>query len=548
MRADRKAREGHRVGRPVGTETMTKFGIRAAAAAAASLMALAFSAPAQAEWLEAKSENFIVIGDMSEADLRKRTEQLEQYHGMLAYLLNAKKSAPVTIYLVSGLSDVQETLGGEGSGVAGYYSPSAQRAFAVSPERFNYDRVIEDWNPRVVLLHEYAHHMLLSNVEMFMPGWAQEGLAEMFATAKLEDDGSVVIGDKPDSRADAILGMSRWSVRRMLDSDLKPPKDREENIEKYARGWALAHYLWMSGERPDQYGEFIAELNRTADPVASGEKVFGDLDKLDRELDRYIRLHRFKLSRFSPELIGTPGAIAVRPMTEAEEAMLRYRIAVSVRTNEDLGKPVADRARPVAARYPDDVHVQAWMAEIEYDAENYDASLAAAERALAKDPDNVMALLYKGRVLMHRAVEAGDQAAAREARSWFLRANKLDPEYALPFRLYYDSFWAMGQTPPKGAVDGLLNATVLVPQDPELRIRGALELLREGNLRQARSMLAPAAFVAEEIGENPPLKLIREMDRTQDTAALLAKAKELKLDQVNEFVEPEDDEDKDKDD
>ena len=220
------------------------------AAVAAGALLVWGETPARAEWLEAKSENFIVLGDMPEAELRERTEQLEQYHGMLAYLLNVKKSAPVTVYLVSGLSAVQDTLGGEGAGVAAYYSATAQRAFAVSPERFTFSRVIEDFNPRIVLLHEYAHHMLLSNVDLFMPGWAQEGLAEMFATAKLEADGSVVIGDKPDSRADAILGMSRWSVRRMLDSDLNPPRTREENIEIYARGWALAHYLWMSGERP----------------------------------------------------------------------------------------------------------------------------------------------------------------------------------------------------------------------------------------------------------------------------------------------------------
>lgn len=496
--------------------------------------------PAQAEWREAKSENFTVIGDMPEAELRRRTEQLEQYHGMLRYLLDAKRTIPVTIYLVSGIDAVQDALGNQGGGVAGFYSVSAQRAFSVAPERFNFS--VEDFNPRIVLLHEYAHHMLLSNVDMFMPGWAQEGLAEMFATAKLEDDGSVVIGDKNDSRGGAMFGMSRWSVRRMLESDLNPPKDREENIEKYSRGWALSHYLWMSGERPTQYGEFIAELNRTADPVASGEKVFGDLARLDRELDRYIRVHKFKLARFTPDLIGTPGEIAIRALSEPEAAILRDAIAVSVRTNEDIGRPVADRARSIGARYPDNAGVQTWMAEIEYDAENYDAAMAAAERALAVDPDNVLATVYKGRVLMRRAIAAGDRGLVREARDLFLKANRLRPDYALPFQAYYDSFAAMGETPTQGAVDGLYSATILVPQDAKLRIRAAVALLREGDVQRARSILAPAAFVAEEIGENKPLQLIKEMERTTDTAALLAKAAELKLDRVNEFIEQDDEE------
>jgi tetratricopeptide (TPR) repeat protein len=499
---------------------------------------LAGAMPAHAEWREAKSENFTVIGDMPASELRDRTEQLEQYHGMLRYLLDAKRTIPVTIYLVSGLGAVQDALGNDGAGVAGFYSVSAQRAFSVAPERFNVS--IEDFNARIVLLHEYAHHMLLSNVEMFMPGWAQEGLAEMFATAKFENDGSVVIGDKNDSRGGAMFGMSRWNVRRMLESDLNPPKDSEENIEKYSRGWALSHYLWMSGERPNQYGDFIAELNRTVDPVASGEKVFGDLRQLDRELDRYIRAHKFKLARFSPDLIGTPGEITIRSLSEGEAAILRHAIAVSVRTNEGVGRPVADRARPVGARFPDSANVQTWMAEIEYDAANYDAAMAAAERALVLEPGNVLAMVYKGRVLMRRAIAAGDHAVAKEARDWFLKANRTKPDYALPFQAYYDSFGVMGETPPQGAVDGLYSATVLVPQDPNLRIRAAIELLREGEVEKARSILAPAAFTAEEIGENDPLKLIKEMENTQDAEALLAKAVELKLDKINEFIEEDD--------
>jgi tetratricopeptide (TPR) repeat protein len=507
----------------------------------AVLITLAAAAPAHAEWREAKSENFVVIGDMPESELRQWTERLEQYHGMLAYLLDAKRPSPVTVYVLDGLGAVQRA--GGSRAIAGQYRANAQGANAIVPERLNYDRGIEDFNARVILLHEYAHHMLLTNVEMFMPGWAQEGLAEMFATARFEDDGSVVIGDENDSRAEGMISMSRWSVRRMLESDFDPPNDRYENGEKYTRGWALAHYLWLSGERPNQYGEFIAELNRTVDPVASGEKVFGDLGRLDRELDRYIRSGKFRLVRMGPDLIGTPGEIAVRTLSEGEAAMLDYRLVSTLGVTEEQARQLIQRVRPIASRYPDDVAVQTWLAEMEYDAKNYEASWAAAERALAADPGNMFAMVYKGRVLMRRAVAGGSRETAQEAREWFLKANRANPNHALPLQLFYDSFAAVGDTPTDGAVNGLYAATVLVPQDPSLRVRSAIELLRQGDLAQARAILAPAAFAAESIGENPPLKLIREMENTQDTAALLAKAAELKLDRFNEFIEqPDEDE------
>lgn len=288
---------------------------------AAFLIVIAAAAPTHAEWREAKSEHFVVVGDMSERELRDWTGKLEQYDGMLRYLLDAKETAPVTVYVLGGLFDVQQAMGGNRN-VAGFYDADAQRAHAVVAERFNFSG--GDLTPRIALFHEYAHHMLLTNVGTFMPGWAQEGLAEMFATAKLEADGSVTIGDKNDGRSDPMLNSLRWSVERMLDSDFNPPRNGDENIEKYSRGWALAHYLWMSGERPNQYAEFLAELNRTLDPVASGRKAFGDLAKLDRELDRYIRLHRFKLATFGPELIGTPGEITVRSLSAGEAAMIDF--------------------------------------------------------------------------------------------------------------------------------------------------------------------------------------------------------------------------------
>jgi tetratricopeptide (TPR) repeat protein len=507
-------------------------------ALAAFLVMFAGAAPVHAEWREAKSENFTVVGDMSESELREWSERLEQYHGMLQYLLDAKKTVPVTVYVLDGLGAVQRA--GGSRRIAGFYSATAQGANAVVPERLNYDRRIEDFNPRVILLHEYAHHMLLTNVDMFMPGWAQEGLAEMFATARFEDDGSVLVGDENDSRGWAVLGMSRWSVRRMLDSDFNPPKNPDENIEKYARGWALAHYLWLSGERPNQYGEFIAELNRTVDPIASGEKAFGDLGRLDRELDRYVRNGKFRWVRFGPDLIGTPGEIAVRTLSPGEAAMIEYRLTSTIGVTDETAGPLVARARPVAARYPDDATVQTWLAEMEYDAKNYDAAWAAAERALAVEPDKLMAMVYKGRVLMRRAIAAGSRETAQEARDWFLKANRADPNHALPLQLFYDSFAPMGDTPSDGAVNGLYAATVLVPQDPSLRVRAAVELLRQGDFSNARTMIAPAAFQPEGVGENKPLQLIKEMERTQDTAALLAKAAELKLDRINEFVEQPD--------
>jgi thioredoxin-like negative regulator of GroEL len=158
-----------------------------------------------------------------------------------------------------------------------------------------------------------------------------------------------------------------------------------------------------------------------------------------------------------------------------------------------------------------------------------------------------MGMVYKGRVAVRRALAAKDNAAVAQARSWFRRAARGHQESALPFMLYYDSFTAIGQTPPADAVAGIYQAVALVPQDSSLRVRAALELLRAGQVADARAIIAPVAFEAEGSGENSALKLVREMNATKDPQMLLAKARELKLDQINDFTDPpKEDKDKDK--
>ncbi|HEU4652091.1 MAG TPA: DUF1570 domain-containing protein, partial [Croceibacterium sp.] len=500
--------------------------------------------PAHAEWLEARSEHFTVVADMPEAELRSRTLKLERFDSMLRHILSPESTIPVTVYYVENMDAVQEAMGDKSGMVAGFYNVSAQRAYAVVPEKLSQRFKQEDFTPQIVLLHEYTHHMLLANASVFMPGWAQEGLAEMFATAKLDDDGSVTIGDKNDSRGSAMFGMSRWSVRRLLASDLDPPKG-DEAIEAYSRGWALVHYLWMSGERQGQYVRFIEELNKGTEPIAAGEKVFGDLDALNGEINHYINRHKYNLSTFTPAQLGEIAPIAVRRLGEDDAAILRLHLASASGVDDEAATRLAQRARPIGNRYPDSVSVQEAMAEILHDAKDYDGADAAADRVLAKDPDNLMALAYKGRVAVRRALAANDKAAVAAARSWFRRAARAHQDSALPFMLYYDSFTALGETPPADAINGLYRAVVLVPQDTELRIRAALALIREGQVARARSVIAPAAFTPEAGSENKSLKLVRAMNETQDPPALLAKAAELKLDQTNDFIDPPDDEDND---
>lgn len=155
---------------------------------------------------------------------------------------------------------------------------------------------------------------------------------------------------------------------------------------------------------------------------------------------------------------------------------------------------VVEDARRIAAGFPADPFVQDAVAEAEADAENFAASGAAADRALAVNPNDVHALIYKGRAEAKLAAKDPAKADWDKVRGWFTRANKADTENAEPLMLFYDSYAEAKQAPTKNAVEALLYAADLAPRDFDLRMKAVRRLLTENRIEEARQRFAPAAY------------------------------------------------------
>ncbi len=123
---------------------------------------------------------------------------------------------------------------------------------------------------------------------------------------------------------------------------------------------------------------------------------------------------------------------------------------------------------------------------------------------------------------MGLAAAAPANANWSEVRRWFTRANKLDTEYAEPLAEFYRSFEAAGQAPTANAVSALLYAVDLAPQDDELRIDGARELLKEKRVAEAKTMFAPLAYAphSSREGRERNMKIMSAIDATDVKTAL----------------------------
>lgn len=491
------------------------------------------AAPAHAEWTEAKSPHFTVYADAPESELKSRTLRLERFDAALRGLFKVEGDDSTTLYVTHGAEEIRRLIGRDN--VLGFYRGDAQGPVAFIPETLGNN--ISGITPDQIMFHEYTHHILLSNEKAVYPSWVTEGLAELFSTASFRSDGSVVIGAQVKNRGYAMLGMSHWTVKRLLDSDVHRPTD-DERIELYSRGWLLCHYLLISGKRPGQFFAYIAAVNKGQKPLEAAQAVFGDLDKLNGEIESYIAQGSLPSSVLSAERIKAATNVTLRKLTPGEAAIMPYRMASANGVNSTTAGPLAAKAHAAADRFTDDAFVQRALAEMDFDARDYERADAEAARALALDPANMMAMIYRGRVAAMKAVKAGGPQADglwKEARGWFLKANKQSGDYALPYILFYDSFIAAGQPVPKDAQEGLKAAAILAPSDSFVRVRLADVLIHAGEIAQARALLAPLAANVDEGGQTPFVKLVQTIDGGADQATVVAKLRELKLDGFNEF-------------
>jgi tetratricopeptide (TPR) repeat protein len=490
--------------------------------AVAMIMLLMGSVPVHAAWHEAKSKHFIVYADQPQKDLRAFAERLERFDQ--AVRLVRKMTDPpltdsnrLTIFVVSNQAAVERLAGGDG--VVGFYAARASGSLAFVPKKAGskYDKW--DLDAEAVFFHEYGHHLQLQYADMAIPVWVSEGFAEFFAPTQLRDDGSVAIGAPPAYRAQALFMLDDLTLEEMLGA--RPKFTGTEFLETYGRGWLLIHYLAFNRARHGQLDRYIDDIQKGIDPLVAARSAFGDLKQLNGELYRYLRqkkLPQLILSRIQLQ----SGVINIRSLTPGESAIMDVHMRSRKGVSKKSARKVVADARKIAASYPGDAAVQTALAESEFDVENYPAAEAAADRALAADPKLFSALIYKGRARMELARKSQSPANWGEIRSWFLRANKVDPEAAEPLMQFYNGYLYAGARPTKNAVDGLLYSLAIAPNDNKLRIIAVRQLLNDGRIADARRYFAPLAFEphASKVWREASVKVMAALNSSDRSVAI----------------------------
>ena len=461
----------------------------------AALTALVLApSQAMAEWYEAKTNHFIIYSKQRPEELRNYAMQLERFDSGVRAIRQMKDPPPTSTSRLTlfSLRDAREVSDMTGiGGIAGVYYPRASGPVSFAngePKRNRWDL-----DGRTVFFHEYLHHLMLQDATAAYPTWMTEGYAEFFAPAEFLADGSVEFGEPPHYRGAELRLLRGMSLKDMLGGIYHQTTDHEW-VSQYSRGWLLAHYLAFEPSRRGQASRYVSLIQSGVPALEAAKQAFGDLNKLDKDLDQY-RGRDTLPTRIIPASMIKVGPVEVRALRDDEDAVLPLRMKLEGRLRDvPTARSVAGAARAVAQRYPRSVPALEVLARAEFQAKRYIEASTAADQALAIDPKAFKALIYKGRAELELAKSNPKSADWKAIRSTFSRANRLDTHSPEPLMYYYEAFLEEGVAPPPQAVDGLLFAVDLVPQDDDLRLMAVRQLLREGNVAEAKSAFGPIAY------------------------------------------------------
>jgi hypothetical protein len=456
---------------------------------------LVLTAPAQAAWKEATSDNFIVYSDGSERELVNFTQRVERFDQVLRIMTGLHQPpAPVKvrIYLVDG-DDVVREIDFRHRHLAGFYTSRVGGGLAiVDRERARYEFATDG---ETVLYHEYSHHYMAQYFPAAYPIWYQEGFAEYFAATKFGKDGTADVGKAEMPRLPALYNEAWLTTRQLMTDTLEDLPERQWN-QFYAQGWLLTHYLFSSPARHDQFRQYL-QLRSQGVAHEEALKAFNLTDEqLGVELRKYFGTGKLLIKRLSSASLRQEPKVSLRTLTQPEADCLLLTVHVEIGVSDADKKKLLEQVRAKAQHLAGNEYAQVMLGEAE--ARYGDATRAhdILQAQVAATPNNRSALLYLAALELQtdQVDHAARLAADRRARSLAAKANRLDSNDPEALYLFYLSFAHEENGPSQNAIDALAQAYVRLPQYQPLALAQARQDLHDGKTDRAVAELKPIAY------------------------------------------------------
>lgn len=246
-------------------------------------------------WTRISTPHFYVYTDSDEKEALALGEQFERASWVFKHLfpsMNIELHEPLYVIAVRGEKPASELMPATKAGnetIFGYFLPSHFRNYVIL-------RLDTKSNFHFEPLYQAYSEVQFSSFGAGYPQWIDLGMEEFYLNSKL--DGPEVSLGVPSSAELDILRRGKMVplaqlMRAQLNEDLSKDTDKRQLYQ--AESSALLHLLlqWDLANRTSNVEEYIRLTCKHEDPVNAASSVFGDLTKLEADLNAYVNSNSF---------------------------------------------------------------------------------------------------------------------------------------------------------------------------------------------------------------------------------------------------------------
>ena len=262
-----------------------------------------FAAPANAEWIAVETSRLTVLSEVSEKRTRAWLSDFNRFIDALGYTLTVDEELlpPLTAILFRNSRDYRryrlQTASGAANNVGIFINDKSWSLLSLVANRGFSD--VEH-----TTYHE-AIHWYMAASPILLPVWYSEGMAEVFATYELSEEG-VLWGRPIEEHVVYLRTLGLEPMERFLRSS----QDRalHGSATYYAQAWAFVHFL-LFGRNEGTQEQLIELLNALPEMglTRAFESALGkSFDEVGDDLDDYIRRGQYGMFRLEFEYVERP--------------------------------------------------------------------------------------------------------------------------------------------------------------------------------------------------------------------------------------------------
>ena len=452
----------------------------------ACLLWMGTSAWGAETWVEVRAPHVVVWSNRSEQEARRVAREFEQIRtalGQFASQMRQESTAEAYVLAVRDESTMKRLLpyfweqkGGMRPG--GVYMSGWEKDYAI---------VRLDFGERSsqIVHHEYVHKLIRMSFRR-LPPWLNEGLAEFYGTAMLQDK-EIRVG-LPSPRL-SVLRQKTWiPLQHVVAAGDDSPYYRKEMYVSmfYAEAWALTHYLIFgqgmgSGKKLNEYATLVES---GTDAGEAFRQVFGDPAKIQDAMVPYVNQNMFLgLTIRNPKGIEE-GSFVARRVPEGEwMALLGGFYLYSGR-----GKEAREALEKALAAQPDLALAHENMGLAQF-AEGQDGEAAVSfARALELEPGRYLSHYFSTMLTLGKARKP---EARQQLRRRLEETLELNPGYAPPYVALSKVLAEQGEL--ERARDLAFRATELEPGRSGYHLNAARILAMMGRVAEAKQIARAVA-------------------------------------------------------